>query len=61
MVASRRGPRAIICYTDPESQDALLDWSYDPEAILVTARSARGDRTGLYQLFEQISPFIASP
>ena len=52
---------AIICSTDPESQDALLDWSCDPEAILVTARSARGDRTGLYQLFEQISPFIASP
>jgi class 3 adenylate cyclase len=48
-----------ICYVEQDTGDALLEWSYGPEKILVTARNQRGDSSALYGFFERVARFIA--
>jgi hypothetical protein len=47
------------CYTEEETGDALLYWTYDQDEILVRARNARGDSEALYDFFDTHAKFIA--
>jgi class 3 adenylate cyclase len=55
--AEKRG--WLICYVESDTGDALLEWTYDPEEILVAARNQRGDSSALYGFFKRVARFIA--
>ena len=48
----------IVCYTEGDTGDAILTWTYDADAIIVDARNPRGDAQALYAYFKRIAPFI---
>jgi serine/threonine-protein kinase len=56
MAGQARG--TVACYTDEETGDALLYWTYDRDAILVRARNARGESDALYEFFDHSARFI---
>jgi hypothetical protein len=49
---------SIVCYIDGPTGDALLDWTYDRDALLVRARNPRGDSAALYAFFDRYARFI---
>ena len=50
---------AIVCFTEVQTGDAVVYWSYKDDAILVKATNQRGDSAALYAFFEKIALFIA--
>jgi hypothetical protein len=51
---------AIVCYSEAATGDAFLMWTYDQQALVVSAVNARGDNAALYQFFERVKAFISA-
>ncbi len=49
---------SIVCYVDGTTGDAVLDWTYDGDGLLVRAHNARGDSAALYRFFEKHARFM---
>ena len=49
---------AIVCFTEVQTGDAVVYWSYEDDAILVKATNQRGDSAALYAFFLQVARFI---
>ena len=49
---------SVLCYVDGQTGDALLYWTYDDAALLVSATNQRGDAAALHDFFERFAKFI---
>jgi hypothetical protein len=50
---------AIVCFTEGQTGDAILYWSYKDDAILVKATNQKGDSAALYAYFQSVARFIS--
>jgi hypothetical protein len=48
----------MACFTDGQTGDAILYWSYRNDAILVKAVNQKGDSAALYAFFQSVARFI---
>ena len=49
----------LLCFTEPDTGDAVLVWSDDAAARLIYARNWRGDSAALYRYFARTARLIA--